>query len=394
MQPNLQLFNSLRVNGILQNVIQDPRLLPAPMVWESRIPDTQAPEEEIMARFYGVLLMADLIADDAKAGTYNIGAWQFETNKVPNIKTGVAMNQSTINMLQRIQQYGSNSFDMNLFNNWQTDAVVRAITGVRQRKELLRIAMLTDGLLYDRLGIKITGGGWGMPADLKVTSSPGWASTSGIGLTEIMTLRRVGRGRYNKNYNRATMSTGALQAIQAQLEFQAQVKAFGYGFGGIPIPAIPLQNESLLVTLVEKLITGADTNGGGGGQFKIEIDDRRFWQQDASGKITNGPSQQLNKVILTDSADDGNRFVWDFAQGVVTESILAGIVPMNVVGGMEMGYGPMGYVTAADASANPPGLVHWAVDRGFPRRKDLAASAVIDIGTIVDPISTSVPFPS
>jgi hypothetical protein len=48
-----------------------------------------ADDDEIMARFIGFPLIADLIADDAKAVTYSFGKFQFESYKIPKLKVGV-----------------------------------------------------------------------------------------------------------------------------------------------------------------------------------------------------------------------------------------------------------------------------------------------------------------
>jgi hypothetical protein len=391
----LNLFNSVRVNGIMQSLIQDPRLLPAPMVWRSRIPANPAPAEEIMARFIGTLLIADLIADDAKAGVYDQGNFQLETTKVPNYKIGIRMNQSMINVLARLQRYGGgDGMDQTMFQNWQTQSLLNALYGVEMRKEFVRVAMLMDDMDYDRLGIKMSGVSWGMYPDLKITVGTDWSNVNATPLTDIQTARRIARIRYGKNFTRMTLSTSALQYAVQTTQFINQAKTFGFGmFNGVPSPAIPLQSDGMLSTIFEKLISGGDATAGGGGKFEIEIDDRRYWTQDASGLTTNNAIQPITKVILTDSADDGNTNVWDFAQDVVTETILMGLSPVSMVGSLPLSYGPVGYCTLADMQANPPGLVHWGVDRGFARRKQLQCSSCLTVGSFTDTISTSLPFP-
>ena len=348
-----------------------------------------------MARFYGTLLMADLIADDAKAGVYDQGAFQFESNKVPNYKVGIRFTQAMLNVIMKLERYGGgDQMDQSMFTDWQTQAMVNAWYGVELRKEQMRIAMLCDNLSYNRLGIIMNGLTWGMYPDLKITTSTTWDNVAATGLTDIQTTRRIARIRYGKELNRMTISTAALQYLVGQTQFINQAKTFGFGmFNGVPSPAIPLQSDGMLKDILTKLITGADADKGGGGAFTIEIDDRRAWSQDQNGVTTNAPLMPITSVILTNSEDDGNTNVFDFAQDIVTESVVAGLVPGTVVGKMNMGYGPMAYVTATDGQLNAPGMIHWAVDRGFPRRKQLQCSAVLNVGTFTDPISTAVIFP-
>src|SRR3954462_4158381 len=95
-----ELFAAARINGILQG-LQDIRLLPGQaMLWTgNRIPDTPALDEEILARFIDFTQIADISADDAEAVTYQQGKFQFETNKIPNLKHGTAINQAMLNQL-------------------------------------------------------------------------------------------------------------------------------------------------------------------------------------------------------------------------------------------------------------------------------------------------------
>jgi hypothetical protein len=170
-------FSSARVTEIMQG-LTDPRLLPIPLTWNARVPDVPAVDEEVTAKYVGTLLIADLIADDAKAVTYSQGRFQFQTTQVPNIKMGLALNQAMINALQRIRDMGgANRDDVGFFADRWAKNVQDVKFGVELRKEVLKLGMLLDGIDYDRLGIKMSGVTFGMYSDLKVTpsASPGRA---------------------------------------------------------------------------------------------------------------------------------------------------------------------------------------------------------------------------
>lgn len=386
--PNIDFFNSARVTGIMRG-LNDPRLLPVPLIWNQRIPDVPATDDEITAKYMGTLLIADLIADDAKAVTYSQGRFEFQTTKVPNIKMGIAMNQAMINSLERIRSNGGVPNDeVGYFTNRYNQAIADCKFGVELRKEALKIAMLLDGLTYDRLGIQMTALTWGMYSDLKVTASPAWTSTSGTGLTDIQTVRNIARQRYGVELDRATMSTATFRALIAQTEFQNQVKNVAVNvLLGAPAPVATLQADSYLIRLAEIVI------GGTGGTFTIELDDRRYWSQAATGAITSNRFFPLEKVLLTSKQNDGNSNAYDFANCPVTEGIVAGIVGNSVAGGIMTGRGPIGYVTLADQNLNPPGIVTWGVARGFPRKHINAASAVLSIGSPSETFDTDVPAP-
>lgn len=389
MPAQTDFFNSVRVTSIMRG-LNDPRLLPTPLIWNSRVPDVPATDEEISAKYMGVLQIADLIADDAKAVTYSTGRFEFQTVKVPNIKMGIAMNQAMINSLERIRAMGGVAQDeVGFFTNRYTQAIADCKFGVEIRKEVLKIAMLLDGFSYNRLGIIMTNLTWGMYSDLKVTPGTAWTSTSGTGISDIQSLRNIARQRYGVELNRATMATATLRALVAQTEFQAQVKTvYISNLLGGPAPTVPLQGDANLRRLVELVIAGT------GEPFTIEIDDRRYWSQAADGTVASARFFPLEKVLLTATANDGNANAYDFANCIVTEGIVANIVGgSSVVGQVANGRGPIGYVTLADTSLNPPGIVTWGVARGFPRKHLAAGSAVLSIGSPSETFDTTIPSP-
>ena len=390
MPAQLNFLGAARVNRIVQG-LQDPRLLPQQLVWSRRITRQKASDEEITARFIGTVQIADMIADDARGVTYSMGQFRYETTKIPNIKVGVSLNQAMLNKLgDLLDLYGDKlggeasqgSSGYQVFTNWENRALEMANLGVQQRVEQLCVAMLVDGqgFSYDRFGIKMTGATWGMFQDLKVTPSVPWATAgSATPVDDILALKLVASTRYGITYNRITMSTQALRYMVATTEFQNKARMLLAP--NVSFTNISLNNLTQLKSLAESVL-----------QMTIELYDARYWQQDAAGALTQQPYLPLNLVVLTDSSNDGNSAVWDFAQTVITEGIIGKLAPVNVIGGgVPFGFGPTGYCTAADANLNPPGIVYWAVDRGFPRKFLQQASAVLNIGAVTDVINTTLP---
>jgi hypothetical protein len=381
----LNLLGAARVNRIL-NGLQDPRLLPAQLIWNQRIPNVPAFDEDIMARFVGTIQIADIIADDAKAVVYSTGKFQYETTKIPNLKVGVGMNQSTINQLERLSANGpAAEADLAMFTNWQTRAINSVLLGVRQRIEQLKVAMLCDGVgfTYDRFGIKLTTPTWGIYSDLKVTVGTGWdTAASATPVADILGLKLVASVRYGIDFNRVTMSTQAFRHMIATTEFQNKAKVF--------LPA-QLTFTNMQTLNMEAMRTLAQNTLG----MQIEFYDARYWTQSAAGVVTSVPFMPITNVILTDSRNDGNSDVWDFANGQVTEAIVARAVGgAGIIG--QMGgnvYGPLAYAALADTNLNPPGINHWGVARGFPRKHLLQSSGVLSVGSFSDAIATTVPFP-
>jgi hypothetical protein len=381
MPSQFELLGSLRVQGIM-NAIADPRLLQQQLIWTGRVPDQNATDEEIMAAYEGTPLIADIIADDARAGVYSMGKFIYTLNKLPNLKIGLGMNQSMLNVLSRlVNNYGSPA-DMNLFTDWQNRAIDQVLLGVRQRAEQLRVAMLCDGLgfSYDRLGIKLSSVTWGMYSDLKVTPGTGWDTAgSATPVADILAVKLVGSVRYGVDFNRVTMSTQALRYMIATTEFQNKARTY-------LAPNVSYTNLNLSDLNGQKMIA---QNVLG---MQIELYDARFWQQDSAGAITSAPFLPITNVLLTSTSNDGNRAAYDFGNAVVTESIVSQVVGGGVIGGpLGQAYGPVGYATATNIDLNSPGVTFWGVQRGFPRKFVRQASAVLSVGSFSDAMSTAIP---
>lgn len=370
------ILGAMRVNGIMRGQI-DPRLLPPELRWRQRVPVVPAQDDELMARFDGQIVIADLVADDARAVTYSMGRFVYTSTKIPNIKIGVSMNQSMLNALSRIAEQVATVDDIGYFTDWENRTVEAVLNGVELRREVLTTAMLNDGLSYDRLGIKMSNVTFGMPSDLKVTVGTGWDSTSATPITDVNAVRRIARIRYGVDYNRMSLSSAALEYAFKTTEYKDQARTFGWGFGSIPQPAIPMQRQQQLREMFESII---------GDGFKIEIDDRRFWSQDSQGLTTSSAIQPVNRVLLTDSRNDGNSAVFDIANSVPTETIVASIAQnigiIGNFGGPQRG--PVAYVTGEH---NSPSLTYWGVARSFPRKHNPYASASLNVGSFTDPVT-------
>lgn len=383
MQQNAALLGVARVNRIMQG-LQDPRLIPQDLVWNRRIPNVPASNDEIMARFVGTIQIADMVMDDAKAAIYSMGRLQYETTKVPNLKVGMGMGQGTIDILERLSNNTPGMMDDVMFSAWQTRALMAVRTGVEQRMEQLKVAMLCDGVgfAYDRFGIKLTAPSWGLYSDLKVTVGTGWdTAATATPVNDLWALIKLARVRYGITLDRVSMGTTAFQYMIATTEFQNKARTY-------LAPNVSYTNLTLSDLNTQRIIA---QNVLG---VEVELYDARYWSQDVAGAITQAPYLPIVNVILTSKSMDGNSAAWDFANGVVTESVVSRIANTGVIGGRLPGaFGPVAYVTPSDQNMNPPGLVHWGVARGFPRKHVLQSSAVLTVGSFTESISTTVPFP-
>jgi hypothetical protein len=374
--PTYQVLSNTRINGVMQGLL-DPRTLPNQLVWSRRVLESPADDAEILARFIGYIQIADLIADDQRAAVYEAGKFQFQTTNIPNLKIGQNMTQAMLNQLQQLGRNGGIQNDrVGLFAQSENRLLANLRAGVAMRKESLIIGMLMDSFSYDRLGIKITNGTWGMPADLKITVATPWSNAgAATPVEDIRAAELVARVRYGAIFNRISMSTPAFRLMIATTEFQNKARMW-------LAPNVSYVNLSLS-DLEQQRALAQNVLG-----MEIELYDTRYWTKTPAGDWISVPLWDLNAVVLSNSGNDGDRNVMDFANGIVTESIVADIVGMEL-GGVQ--YGPIAYATAVE-NLNPPQVTYWAVQRGFPRKHLLQSTACLRVGTVTDTISTAAPF--
>lgn len=348
------------------NELQDIRQTSRKFTWIERIPRTETVDGDIMAKYTGRAYAADIIAYDASAVVRAPAPIKLEQTTIPKYKHGLVINEDMMNVLDRIRAGNASRTDNNIFENYMVNTMTDLIDGTRMRIEAVLVAMLCDSFTYNRLGIQIAGLGWGMPSALKPTVGVLWSvPATATPVNDVGALDVVAQQTYGITYDRMTMSYTAFNYMISTAEFQAKAQLYSgilFPAGSFPINDIKLQTE-----LAQRILNK-----------KIEIDDRQFFVENADGSETATRYQPANKVILTATGFDGDRSAYDFAAGLIQET-RPGLVP-GIIGGFNgQEFGPVGFWTAATHDGNPPGMVGWAVDRGFPRKVNLAANAVMTV---------------
>lgn len=387
--PGLESLSVLRITRIVQ-ALQDARnKRPATYRFSSRLARANAVNGELMARFVGRVLIADLIALDSAAGVYASGKMTFETSQSPKIKIGRTLTESQMEQFEAIRN-GRTTGDEELFD-YISPIVENCLDGIDQRIEALCVAMYRDRLDYDRLGFKASGITWGMPSDLKVTPQIPWDDPDATPVDDVLNLLLLGRTRYGIEFNRLTTSTQAFRYAIATPEFQAKAKAF--------IPAnLTFGNFSLLDMTTQRRLFEQALGGvsDGAAQVTVELNDDRYWYQGTDGNLASARYQPINEVYLDDSRNDRNGGVMDIAKGTVMESLLLGLNPGSVIGATSMPLngarrGPLGYMTFP-TDLNPPNVTLWGADVAWPRKHMLQATARMTVGTFVDTIPVTEAF--
>jgi hypothetical protein len=357
------LLSAVRVTKLM-SALRDKRGTPQNLTFLNRTPIVPAAEGEIMARFMGQVLIADLIADGQRAGVYSAGKLFLDTTKVPNLKIGTALEQDQLNLFLAALE-GINVMD-DLFPATEARIVDNLRLGVEQRMEALLIAARVGTLSYDRLGIKMSGVGFGMPSDLAITPSNEWTdSGAATPVTDIMVAKRVGQVKYGIVYDRVVMTLSAFNAMIATTEFQNKSRTY-------LAPNVSFTNLNAADTAFQRNLA---TNVLG--VKEIEIYDARYWFEETDGSLKSAPFLPNNKVILESTQSDNDASVIDFANGVVTEALISRMPGSKIAGQLPSNArGPVGYQTCED---NPPAVTYWGVGRGFPRRHLQQATSCLTI---------------
>ena len=357
------LLSALRVTKLMA-ALRDKRGVPQALKFLSRTPIVPAMENEIMARFLGQVLIADLVADGQRAGIYSLGKLSVESTKVPNLKIGAALTQEQLNLfLAKLE--GLQILD-DMFPATESRIVENLELGVRQRMEAICVAARLGSISYDRLGIKMDNVGFGMPADLNITVADEWTDAANAKpVSNILTAKRIGLIKYGIDYDRIVMTWAAFEAMIATTEFQN--KSRQYLAPNVSFVNLNSENTEDMKALAQRVL----------GFKEVEIYDSRYWFEETDGSLRSAPFLPLNKVVLESTASDNDANVIDFANGIVTEAAISRMPGSPIQGQLPANArGPVGYQVAEH---NPPSVTYFGVARGFTRRHYQQATAALTI---------------
>lgn len=368
-----RFLESARINKIVRTLADELEAIGARnLLALQRTAVVNADDNEIVGKFKGQFFAADVIADDQEALVYDtVGSFEFVTNNIPNLKMGSRVSQHMINRLARLRRNLPAGNDVQFFTDWENTIAESLVTGIRQRINQLICSMWLDDGDYDRAGIILQNVSWGTPAPLKATASAGWGSnpTTAKPMSELLDLINItATDTYGETYDRITMSSKAFRNLVATTEF-ANLAAgeLRYNFGA---GQYNLRDWGANRQMASNILG-----------VEIEIYDGVYRTKDNSGSVQKNIRYiPENMIILSNTQDDNDGNVMDFANGVVTESIVSDLIGQGGIGGEA--FGPVAYFTG-NTDLNPPDIRAWAVARGFPRKHRETATATYDTGTLV-----------
>lgn len=369
MLTGFRFLQSVNINTLVQTL--DSRLeLAQPLRFLSRLPIVNAEDDEIFGRYSGQVFAADIIADDQEAVVYEGGqvVETFVPGTIPKIKMGARVGEGMIRRLARLaDKINLEGPDADIITGWENQLANRLVQGIRVRQNAMACAMMLDDFVYDRLGIKIQGS-WGMPADLKMTPVTPWNNTAATPISDLeLIAQEVAPDVHGQVYDRVTMSRAAFRFLIQTDEFKERAR-FLYRYD-VPEGAFNFRDIGTMGQLFTAM-TG----------LNVEFEDTTFRVRNSDGSVVQTRVMPANKVILSNTNDDNDPAVMDFANGIVIESVVAPLFNADAaafMGGEQ--FGPVAYYTG-NQNLNPPDLSAWAVVRGFPRKHVETATAVLTVG--------------
>jgi hypothetical protein len=241
------------------------------------------------------------------------------------------------------------------------------VTGVRHRMNALCAAMMLDNHTYDRLGVKIAGS-FGAPADLKpvLTGTARWIEANKATMQPIAyldSLRRHALNEHGQVYNHIDMSTEVFDIVTSCDEFAERVRLF--------LAIEPSMFSMALIPEERRMELFRQLTG-----LTVNLEDATMRVRNANGSSTQSRYLPAHQVVLSNS-QEFNTDAYDFANGIVTESIVAPLIAGAPDFGGEQ-VGPVAFYNG-NRELNPPDLRCWAVARGFPRKHVKTATAVIQV---------------
>jgi len=343
----------------------------------ARTPIVDTENDELFGSYEGQVFAADIIVDDQEAVIHEAGGFQAYSGKgmVPKIKHGARVGESMIRRLNALsQQVNITDGDADLITGWENRLAERLVAGIRMRQNALAANMMLDLIAYDKLGVKIdTGSSWGMPTELQRVAGTPWAKNvgdfvAGVAdpdakpITDIRKAVQAGRAA-GATYNRVTMASATFNLIPQTTEFTDMAK-FLYRFD-LPAGALDISNVDVMTRLFEQM-TG----------LQLELDDTVYRERNTLNQNVMTRNLPQEYLLFSNSADDGNDAIFDYSNGTVIESLVAPLgnaAIREAFGGAEQ-RGPFAFYNVPH-DLNPPALVCWATQVGWPRKHAPEATA-------------------
>lgn len=361
-----QLLEVTRLTGIIQTLNEE-LMAPENLVYLNSVPVVNAVDGDILGTYEGNLVSADIINDDQKAVIRSQGRYNLSTNAIPNFKQGSLITQAMRNLFGRITRNGALRGDVTTFEDYVRNEVATKLASIRVLMNRMIAGMRIDSFEYNKMGVVYKNVSWGMPSDLKWIPSIPWIgfTSTATPVDDLLLWLNYAKQTYGEVYNRIRLSTKAFNNIIKTDNFRTYAKL--YTPAANAGEAFPVNNGPLMRQILESIT-----------ELQFVTDDTTFRDELNSGATVTKRVLPENIAELSNTGDDNNEAVMDFANAVANETEFGNAPGTQVVGGGFPGpqYGPVSYATVK-GNLNPPNMTIWAVGRGFPRKKRPTCTARI-----------------
>lgn len=369
MAQGLELLAVKRVNTIMTE-LRDQRDLQAPLTFLEATPVIDATDSQILGRFQGNVYVSDIIFEGATAIVKGGQKYSTETWKIPKIKHGSLIDEEMLALLLRLEAGGGTNFDELTVRGFVANRLEDILRGIRERQELMIIAMYLDSFSYDRGGVQINGAGFGSPAAMKTTVGTYWTvAADATPIMDITTQAENDLEVYGETRNRITLRSEDLRLIFETDEFKDKAVLF-FPFpppaGTFPLTASLGQQKEILVKMLDGMI--------------LRTIDGRYWDQLPGGAEKSWNYWPLGKVMLDNTDNDNNPRAAYLGNAVVTETTVSALTDVGGIIGRFEGpqSGPVAYTVASHA-LNPPDLTCWGVAKCWPVRFRRGLSSILTV---------------
>jgi len=303
---------------------------------------------------------ADIMLDgESKAS----GTFEVTGVSIPSIKIGNTVSDSIINRLGRVSNEIKTEESLRFLNDYKSTLADSLALGMKQRMNLEILQVMLGGKIETpaRIGIKLD-----IPEELHINVE--WSKPLTAIKQHILNISE----KFGATYNRMTLGTPAykkfIESDEVKEAFVDYRKANKIRFDEFISVYRDKNNnvepsDNIITMHFMPTVIHKET-----GMF-VELYDATYSQRKNDGGIARVRVLPDNKVLFSDTSKDLQSMHFDYAQAIVTETIVAPTIlgKNNDIGGVA--FGPIGYFTG-NRQLNPPNMVAWAVTKGLPRLHD------------------------
>jgi hypothetical protein len=362
---NWRLLQSARLSRIVGRLAAQLDIQ-RPLRFLDRLPMVPAFNDELLGRFTGKVIAADLVADDQKALVHSSMSLDIVSTALPNVKIGEMVPQKFLDRLQALEAAPPARGEA-MVTDFELQLAQKLVLSVRMRLNALACAMMIDTFSYNRFGVQLAGATWGMPSALKVTPATAWANIAATPITDVLGIVTTARQTYGVEFNKMTLGTSDFSNMVKTTQF-ANMATITLNAGFLMTPAGLVSGDLPGMRQIASRMLNMD----------IELDDAVIQERNNAGALTATRVLPQFNVLFSRKEDEGRGEVMDMANGFVTESLVNGMV--GAVEGLAGDQrGPVAYYTAPP-DLNPPQITAWAVSKAFARKSVPEATGVLIVG--------------